>query len=149
MAVEQLSDELKRKGQNVLTMLDNLGLEPQGMLWLHFPHLRDWRLTVITDLVETLGRKRAYDLIGSALDHVGPIDGLTVFDLHIAAPSEVIPRVLGGTFILEDGMAELRDSQINDIPINAVLYRLRKARPQLVAKKSASRFEKSVAQLVH
>ncbi len=149
MAVEHLPDELKRKGQNVLSMLDELGLEPQGMLWLHFPHLRDWRLTVITDLVETIGRKRAYDLIGSALDHVGAVEGMTVFDLHLAAPSEVIPRVLGGTIILENGMAELRDSQINDIPINAVLYRLRKARPQIAAKKAASRFEKSVAQLVH
>ncbi len=149
MAAEYLSDELKRRGANVLAKLDQLGLEPQGVLWLHFPHVKDWRLTVITDLVDTLGRKRTYDLIGSALDHVGPVEGLTVFDLHIAAPSEVMPRVLGGAFVFENGIVELSDISINDMPIDAVIYRLRRARAFPAAKKAASKFEKSVAQLAY
>ncbi len=134
---------------NVLAKLDALGLEPQGALWLHFPHVKDWRFTVITDLVDSLGRKRAYDLIGSALDSVGHVDGLTVFDLHIAAPSEVMPRVLGGVLFVENGIVQLSDCEINDVPVDAVIYRLRKARSNPAAKKAASRFEKSVAQLVH
>jgi hypothetical protein len=122
--------------------LDALGLDPQGALWLHFPHVKDWRFTVITDLVDTVGRRKAYDLVGSVFDNVGQIEGFTVFDMHLASPAEVMPRVLGGAFYVEDGIVELIDSNVNDMPVDAVVYRLRKPRSAQAATRAARKFSK-------
>lgn len=150
MASWHLSDELKARGASVVATLDSIELEPQGALWLHFPHIRDWRFTIITDLIDTIGRKRVYDLVGAAFDQMGPVEGLTVFDLHLAAPSEVLPTVLGGTFLIQDGLVELKDVNINGVhQIDAVIYRMREPRSSLDAKKAANRFQKKVVQLTN
>lgn len=143
MAVEPLSEQLIEAGQALTSELDRIGLHPQGALWLHAHHLNDWRFTIISDLVDEMGRRRVYALIDEALTKIGPNDGLTIVDIHLATPSEVLARVLGGAFEINDGIATLESCSVNGMPVDAVVYRLTsKGRD---AKKAAASFERRVA----
>lgn len=144
MAADALSLELKNAGKAFIHALDAIGLNPQGVLWLHFTHLHDWRLTVVSDLVDHLGRRKVYSLITQALAGLDPVDGLTAFDIHLASSDEVMPQVLGGAFRVEDGMAQLSDCRINDMPVDAVIYRLLPPRSKQEIPSAAKRFERDV-----
>ena len=148
MAFEHLSGALADAGSAMTRELDEIGLVPQGALWLHSAALQDWRYCVISDLVPELGRPMTYDLIGRALDKVGPIDGLTIFDVHLFEPSELVPTVLGGAFRV-DGLSRVSviDGKVDGLPINAIVYRITPARDPAVRRKAASAFKKRVAAL--
>lgn len=147
MAVEPLSGDLKLGGKAMLEELDAIGLAPQGVLWLHFHALNDWRLTIISDLIDVIGRTKVYGLIDQALEKHGPVEGLTIFDVHLASPGEVLPRVLGGAFQFEGGEATLANCNINGMPVDAHVYRLVKPRAQPDATRAARIFERRVKQL--
>jgi hypothetical protein len=147
MAHVNLSDEMKRAGLAFVGDLDAIGLRPQGVLWLLFPHLGDWRLTVVSDLVDEVGRSRVYALLDEALSARDPVDGFTIFDVHLAASSEILPRVLGGGFKMQLGVAEIVDGNINGMQIDAVLYRMLDPRPAHERKIAAKLFEKTVKAL--
>ena len=144
MAPEHLSDELKSAGQAMVQQLDAIGLRPQGVLWLLFPHVNDWRLTVISDLVDVLGRSKVYGLIDAALERHNRVEGLTIFDVHLAASAEVVPRVLEGAFQVENGLVHLADCKIDGLPVDAVIYRLLPPREGAALTKAAKLFERSV-----
>ncbi len=132
----------------MLGELDAVGLHPQGVLWLHFHALNDWRLTIISDLIDAVGRLKVYELVDQALEKHGPVDGLTIFDIHLASPQEVMPRVLGGAFLFEGGGGvELTDCHVNGAPVDAYIYRLVRAREAGDAASAAKHFERRVQEL--
>jgi hypothetical protein len=148
MAAEPLSSVLAEAGLAMTGELDSIGLEPQGALWLHSAVLQDWRYCVISDLVAYLGRPLVYDLIGKALDRVGMLDGLTIFDIHLFEPSEIVPTVLGGAIQI-DGLSQvaLTNSELNGMMVDALVYRLTPPRTGVALKKGAQVFQKRVAAL--
>lgn len=146
MAGLDLSDELRAAGAAMVRELDAIELRPQGVLWLHFPHIKDWRLTVISDLVEYAGRLKIYGLIDAALEKHGPIEGLTIFDVHLASPAEILPRVIRSG-VSGSGPMEVVDCFFNGVPVNALIYRLLPARPQHEIKKALNLFERTVSRL--
>jgi len=143
MAVEPLSAELKTAGQIMLAHLDRVGLSPQGALWLMFPHIKDWRYTVVSDLVDDYGRIKVYGLIDEALSALPPVDGLTLFDIHLASTSEIMPMVLDGLVAVDNGVVHLNDCRINDVKVDAVVFRLQQARPVAVRKKAIRDFQRA------
>lgn len=145
MAIEPLSDELIAAGQALTAGLDHIGLNPQGALWIHAHHLNDWRFTVISDLVDVMGRRKIYSLIDDALRELAPNEALTIADIHLAAPSEILARVLGGIISIENGVAHLEGCSVNGMPVDAVVYRLMKAAPNRNGKRAAAEFERRVS----
>lgn len=145
MVVEPLSEQLINAGVALTEELDRIGLRPQGALWLHAHHLNDWRFTVISDLVDHMGRRRVYSLIDEALSKIGPSETLNIADIHLAAPSEVLAQVLGGAFHVNSGTAFLTNCTVNNQLVDAVVYRLAPRRSASDAKKAASLFERTVA----
>lgn len=145
MAVEPLSEQLIQAGQSLASELDRIGLHPQGVLWLHAHHLNDWRFTVISDLVDELGRRRTYSLIEEALEKIGQREGLTVMDIHLAAPDEILARVIGGVIEIDAGVAKLVDCKVNGMPVDAVVFRLTGARPKSEIKRAAAQFQRAVS----
>ncbi|GGN49531.1 hypothetical protein GCM10011349_20260 [Novosphingobium indicum] len=140
MAIERVAPDLIEAGRTLLEHLDEMGIEPQGALWIHFYHLKDWRYTVVTDFVDVIGRRKTYALISKALSQFDPIDGLSLVDVHLSAPSEVLPKVLGGIFHIDGdgtGVASVKECTINDMPVDAEIYRLRPAREMALAQRAA------------
>lgn len=146
MAVEPLSDELIAAGMDLTAELDRIGLEPQGALWLHAHHLNDWRFTVISDLVDHMGRRRVYALIDEALNKLGPSDTLNIADIHLAAPSELLAKIMGGAFRIEyPSTVHLKACSVNGVPVDAVAYRVLPPRSAAEIKRAAKKFERAVA----
>lgn len=143
MAVEPLPEQLTGAGRAMLDQLDRVGLHPQGALWLMFPHIKDWRYTVISDLVDNHGRTQIYGLIDEALAGLDPVDGLTIFDIHLASTSEILPRVIGGAIHVENGLVQLSDCNINGVPVDAVVYRLQSERSLVERKKALKALQRS------
>jgi len=144
VAVEPLSDELIAAGQKLTAELDRIGLHPQGALWLHAHHLKDWRFTVVSDLVDVMGRRKVYSLIDQALAKIEPHDGLTIVDIHLAAPSEVLARVMGGVLNVDAGIVKLSECTVNSLPVDAIVYRLTNNAGR-DGKRAAAEFERRVS----
>jgi hypothetical protein len=149
VAIERLSDELAEAGAAMTRELDSIGLEPQGALWMHSPALNDWRYCVVSDLVSELGRPATYNLIGRALDVLGRVEGLTIFDIHLFDPNEVVPMVLaeGGISVGGISRIELKDINVHGLPVDALIYRLGGVRSDNARKKSAREFQRRVTAL--
>ena len=147
MAAKPLSDDLKAAGLEMLGELDRVGLGPQGALWLYAHYLGDWRYAVVSDLVNALGRHRLYDLIGTALDRIGPIHGLTIFDVHLFDTSETMPQVLSAIRV-DGGAATITDCIVNGMLTDAYVYRLVPSRNKREVRLAAKAFERSVQQLI-
>lgn len=145
MVVEPLSEQLIEAGQALMAELDRIGLHPQGVLWLHAHHLNDWRFTVISDLVDEMGRRRVYSLIEEALEKIGQRDGLTVMDIHLAAPDEILARVLDGFIEMNAGVVKLVDCKVNGMPVDAVVFRLTRARQKAEVKRASAKFQRAVS----
>jgi hypothetical protein len=144
MAVEPLTAELRDAGFSMRTQLDAIGLRPQGLMWLHFAHLRDWRFTVISDLLSEIGRTRLYGLLGEALDKIDVTDGLTIFDVHLAAPDEIVTAAIENVFDIELGDApaavELIDCRAHGERVDAFVYRMSKPRSKAEVRRAAREF---------
>ena len=124
MAVEPLRDDLNRAGKELLDALDSVGLRPQGAGWFYSHDFEDWRFYVASPLVEAIGRKRLYSALVDALGVVGDLDGLSVFDIHLEAPSDPLFQLVGGFFHMQgDGELVIRNLFLNDVHIEAALYR--------------------------
>lgn len=147
MATKPLPDELKAAGAKMLAALDAIGLEPQGALWLHYPLVDDWRYVVITALVSRDGRRKIYGLIDEALMQIGQQDGLSIMDIHLYDPSEIVPRNLS-LIGVENATVNVVEARLNGMLVNAFLYRLKATPGRTEAKHMADRFERTVRDLV-
>ena len=144
MAAEPLNDALRDAGFAMRRQLDAIGLKPQGLMWLHFADLRDWRFTVVSDLLPVLGRTRIYSLLGDALDKIEANEGLTIFDVHLAAPEEVVISAIKQAFNIELGDSLVGVSLIDciayDQPVDAFIYRMAPPRSNAEIRRAAREF---------
>lgn len=147
MATEHLPDELKAAGAKMLAELDAIGLDPQGALWLHYPTVKDWRFVVITALVNRDGRRKIYGLIDEALTKVGQSEALSIMDIHLYDPSEIVPRNLS-LIGAENAAVIVENSRFNGMLVNAFIYRLRSTPGRTETKRAADRFERTVKELL-
>lgn len=132
----------------MLALLDRVGLQPQGALWLMFPHVKDWRYTIVSDLVDDYGRTKVYGLIDDVIAALPAVDGLTIFDIHLASSTEIMPRLLDGAIDVDNGIVRLTDCRVNDMNVDAVVFRLSRPRPVSVRKKAIRALERA-AKMAH
>lgn len=144
MAIGPVSDELRRAGAAMLARLDDIGLFPQGVLWLHWHELNDWRFTVISDLVEVLGRAKIYALLDEALEKVGPTEGLTIFDVHLASSTEMLSWMLSSFAPPVSVDCSFQDCWFEGRQIDAYVYRSDFPRDRRQIEAAARKFQREV-----
>lgn len=146
MAIAPISVELKQAGREMLAALDDIGLQPNGAMWLYFHNIGDWRFAVVSDLVPALGRTKIYGLIDAALAARKPVEGLTIFDVQLAAPDELFVRVISKVFQVHPGVeVTLGNVAIDNVPVEAFIYRLLPPRSASEVRSSSVRFSKSAS----
>jgi hypothetical protein len=64
---ESLSREMVLAGTELARKLTRTSLKIDGLLWLYFPELNAWRFVVSSSQVKTLGPKKIYEDIRSAI----------------------------------------------------------------------------------
>jgi len=153
MAAEHLPDEMKAAGKAMLEELDAIGLEPQAVMWVFFESIEEWRLCVVSPLVETLGRRKVYALLDGALEKIGPVAGLTIMDVHLYAPDENMARTMS---IIKVEDAELKLSHVRfasaamdrGAMVNALVYRMRDPVTGAALRELTRRFQKAAKAFV-
>lgn len=137
MAVGRLSEHQIAAGAAMMDALDSAGIEAQIIGWVHFHNLGDWRLIVASDLLPVMGRAKLYDAIDAVLAAKGPVEGLTVFDVHLAALDEYLPSLAKGPFRFEQGPVVLNNSTVNGVVMDAHMYRGLEARSMAEVNRAA------------
>lgn len=124
MAVEPLRDDLKRAGSELVSVLDELGMKPEGAGWFFFYDLEDWRFYIASSLVDLEGKKKVYAALVDALSASETVDGLSVFDVHLESPKDALFQVVGSAFrISGKSNVTIRNCTIGHLKVDAVLYR--------------------------
>lgn len=68
MARKDLSPQLIAEGRATLTALDEMGMAVQSAKWAYDPALEAWKFCLVTSLVDSARRRKAYQLLLRAFD---------------------------------------------------------------------------------
>jgi hypothetical protein len=68
MARKDLSPQLIAEGRATLKALDEMGMAVQSAKWAFDPALEAWKFCLVTSLVDSAGRRKAYQLLLRAFD---------------------------------------------------------------------------------
>jgi hypothetical protein len=60
-----------KKGEKIVSALEENGLSLAVALWVHFPEYEDWRFVVASRALDSLSQGDAYLRVNRILDHAG------------------------------------------------------------------------------
>ncbi|WP_137154472.1 hypothetical protein [Rhizobium sp. FKL33] len=132
MARKDLSPQLIAAGRATLTALDEMGMAVQSAKWAFDPALEAWKFCLVTSLVDSAGRRKAYQLLLRAfelgafplsvedvylrsVDDEMSVDGNTssepvIYRTMSAAPSDAEARALQRAF--EQTLSDLEQRSV-------------------------------------
>lgn len=150
MAGIDLSEELIEAGAALLATTDSLDMQAQGAMWVRDRALGDWRYYLVTSLVDTIGRRKAYKLLIDAFEKIKLPESVTVEDVHLGSPNDLFFQLIGRGFgVSGGGRAYVENCVINGIPFDGVIYRSVISAPtEGEAKRIEKRFGKRVRDLI-
>jgi hypothetical protein len=145
----ELSEGRLTAGKDCLRLLDDYGLGVQGAVWIYLDVLKEWRLYIVTSLIDIDGlietHKRIEKLFGLRFNNAE----LSIDDIHLGSPNEAMFQILSSAFKVQgDSLIELSDVAVNNLVIeHAYVYRLDKAPPVLAAKEARQKFDRKLKQI--
>lgn len=145
MAREHLSEELKAAGLSFLQAADEIGLSPQGAMWIRSHALQDWRYYLVSSLVDTAGRRKAYQLLIRAFE-VGEFPkSMTIEDVHLGSPNDPLFQKISRVLEVDNAIANIGLFQYEDLSLSVIIYRSMKAPPsEREARAVEKRFERTL-----
>ena len=114
-------------GKKLVEMLDRSKFLLEGALWFYFSETAEWRLLLVSKLVDTIGPKRAYNIVWDALNELRPEIGFSLERVSVLSPKNKIIQLLRKAIRAPKGISEIRFSKntISGIFIeDAFIYRL-------------------------
>jgi hypothetical protein len=122
MAQTALSEDLVRAGHRLLDAADQVGLRPQGAAWVYDHSLEEWRYVLVSALVDTIGRRRVYNLLSKAFRKLTLPEQLTIVDVHLESPQSPLFLALR-VFEVRDSIVKFENCAINGFLFDGVIYR--------------------------
>jgi hypothetical protein len=81
------------EGQATLTALEEMGMAVQCAKWAYDPALEAWKFCLVTSLVDSAGRRKAYQLLLRAFD-LGAFP-LSVEDVYLSSVDDAVSTDVG------------------------------------------------------
>lgn len=148
MVREHLSERLKEGGGELLAATDALDMQAQGAMWLYDHNLHDWRFFLVTSLVDTVGRRKTFQLLLDAFNKISLPDGMSVDDVYLASPAEPFFQLVSSIVHADGGVAEFQNCSFNGLQFDGVIYRsVREVPSKQMAERIEKRFAKRVKDL--
>ena len=92
---EPLTHEMIAAGEELMRVLEAANIELSALFWLYTVEAGQWRLTLATPLVDTLGPKKTYATVRNALSSASSaIQGLDLLSVTAVSPNERLVRAL-------------------------------------------------------
>jgi hypothetical protein len=107
--------------------MDNSGMTLQSSFWLYEAHDGDWRLVLVTPLVDTNGPLAAYSQVQRILRESNLIDRLPLRKIFVASPNLPLVRLMRTAIRTGPGIGAVRFTRnaINNVMIEgALIYRM-------------------------
>jgi hypothetical protein len=114
-------------GRRLLDSLDKANFPVDAALWLYSPDSDDWRLTIASNLVDSLGPLQTYGRIQTVLTTMPPGFRLALKDIAVVSPkSPLIQALRDSVPVAADGREfRLRQSAISGVFVDdAYIYRV-------------------------
>lgn len=114
-------------GRRITEALDHSEIKLRGSLWLHDKEEDDWRLILVTPLVDSRGPLATYTMVQRALAKAQLTSELPLSKISVTGPSDPLIKSLRTALRTGPGMHSLRATQsaIDNVYVDDVLvYRL-------------------------
>lgn len=119
MATTTLVNDLIAAGRQVITRLEQAGIDIDTALWLQDEDSGDWRLVVASEYVDRHGPRPVYERLVE-LHAISNFDGLRIDDISVLTTKDRLIRDLKRLVGTNDDLHEIR---LNYIAIGGQLFR--------------------------
>jgi hypothetical protein len=92
VVTNNLTDDMKEAGKNVLSALDRAGMNVTACFWSYISQSERWRLIIVSPDVDAYGPLRTYEVVRDALVTVGK--GVNLEDISVISPSNNMVKLL-------------------------------------------------------
>jgi hypothetical protein len=116
-------------GKILIENLDRSKFKLVGALWFYYPASDEWRLLLVSPLVDTIGPRQCYTIIQSVIEDLVLGDGISLgLDrVSVLSPKDKLIRLLKVAIRTGEGISTMRFTRntINGVFIeDALIYRL-------------------------
>ena len=116
-----------QEGKELVIALDNSKFIVSGALWFYYSQLDEWRLLIVSPLVDLIGPNKAYTIIQSVIQDLRPIS-ISIFNVSVLSPKNNLIQLLRVALRTEPKtISQIRftSNTINNVFIeDALIYRL-------------------------
>jgi len=114
-------------GKKLIEALDREHFELTGALWFYFIDVNEWRLLLVSPMLDRLGPRKSYSKIQSIIRNQMPSFGIRLDTISVISPKDKLINLLKMAIRVDSGISEIRFSNntINNVFIeDALIYRL-------------------------
>jgi len=126
VVTNNLTDDMREAGKNVLSALDRVGMVVTGCFWLYIPEPEKWRLIIVSPDVDANGPLRTYEAVRNALLTVDI--GVKLEDIGAISPSNNLVNLLRKairTGVGDKGEVRFTGNIVDGVLIeDALIYRI-------------------------
>jgi len=122
-----LVDKDKKDGRKLIEALDKSKFNLKGALWFYLGDSREWRLLLVSPLVDTAGPSSCYRVIQSVIEDMPRDFGISLERISVLSPKDNLIRLLKVAIHTGKGISTIRfrRNTINGVFIeDALIYRL-------------------------
>jgi uncharacterized membrane protein len=129
MVATDLRQDWIEAGAELVTLLDQGGMQPDAALWVYQPELKSWKLVLAEAKISKDGPREVYRQIQKYLTKLPEHhrNTLSLEDIALAKPDSLLIRLLKGVIKTGSGVSGIRfqNNVINGTLIeDAYIYRL-------------------------
>lgn len=138
-------------GRRVVVAADEVGLHPEGAAWFYDDATAEWRLYIVTSLVDFMGPHWVYKRLLPALPRLARELDVRSLDLYLASPKEKLIdflRPLMATSRSAIANLSIQDSTMNGYGFSAHLYRMAPPLTDADIKRTRGEFERTTSELL-
>lgn len=114
-------------GKSLIEALDRSKFTLSGALWFYLSKAEEWRLLLVSPIVDIVGPRESYKIIQSVIQDFPPSFGISIIHISVTSPKDKLIQLLKIAIRTERGISEIRFSRntINNVFIeDALIYRL-------------------------
>lgn len=122
-----LVDKDIEDGRKLIEALDKSMSNLVGALWFYYSDSREWRLLLVSPLVDSAGPRNCYKVIQSVIEHMSRDFGISLSRISVLSPTDNLIRLLKVAIRTGKEISEIRftSSTINGVFVeDALIYRL-------------------------
>lgn len=115
------------EGRKLIQALDASKFTLNGALWFYYPKLSEWRLLLVSPLVDKIGPRKSYMIIQRVIEDLRPAN-ISIINISVMSPKNNLVQLLRVAIRTNpNAVSQIRftHTTINNVFIeDALIYRL-------------------------